>query len=38
MYVMYVLKQLDAFLKDNAIAIHFRLSQNILHDEVEGVA
>ena len=36
--VVSIRKQLDTFLKNNAIAMHFRLSQNTLHDEVEEVA
>ena len=36
--VVSVRKQLDTFVKDSAIAMHYRLSQNTLHDEVEVVA
>ena len=36
--VVSVRKQLDTFLKDSAIAMHSRLSQKTLHDEVEEVA
>ena len=37
-HVIKIRKQLDTFLKKSAIAMHSRLSQNTLHNEVEEIA